>query len=804
MKEEWEGILHSTWIKVVLIAIMIIPMAYAGVFLGSMWDPYGHTDKLPVAIVNQDQTVTYNGAKLHVGNDLVKKLKTNDSMDFQFVNASTAKKGLQDGSYYMTITIPKNFSYNATTLLQDNPKKMELTYETNPGTNYIASKMDETAVHKIKESVNASVTTTYADTLFSQLKTLSKGLQDAGNGSDTLKDGVDKTVDGNQKIQQNLVTLANSTLTFKDGANSLQDGLQQYVDGVDKADDGSYTLSQGLQTLHQKTQALTGGIDSLAQGSEQLNTGVQQYSDGVDHLSNGLTQVASNNDALNRGMLALSKGSMQAVSGSKQVMGGLEQMSYSLSTMLNPEAQQEVAGLLTNNTDVSATNKDVIAQLQNKIDAGTASDTDRQMQALLKSNTALLQGNTQTVQKMLGGLQGVQQGLDRTGSTPETMGLLQGMGLLQNGIESINDGIHAPTGLQNSMLSYTNAVQALQQGASQLQQKSPQLRTGASTLQKGSQTMDAQTPQLKTGVSQLKDGATTLYNGTSMLVSKNPQLMQGMEALQSGSGQLHTGAQQLATGSMTLGDGLQKVKNGSMDLATSLHDGAKQSQLTTTDKTEKMMAQPVNVKHKEMYKVESNGKAMAPYMMSVGLYVGCMAFTLMYPLLKNRSKTSSGFRLWLSKASVMFTISTIMAIIMIVVLTLVNGLLPLQFIKTTLLACLISAAFMSMIVFFNATCGKIGAFLMLIFMVFQLGGAAGTYPIETSSAFYQTIHPFMPFTYSVSAFRHTLAMGGSIAGQVTIFAGMILVFSFLTYLFYRWKASVSEEHFEKTMLAQFH
>ena len=52
MKEEWKQIMSSTWIKIVLAAIVVIPMLYAGIFLGSMWDPYGNADKIPVAVVN--------------------------------------------------------------------------------------------------------------------------------------------------------------------------------------------------------------------------------------------------------------------------------------------------------------------------------------------------------------------------------------------------------------------------------------------------------------------------------------------------------------------------------------------------------------------------------------------------------------------------------------------------------------------------------------------------------------------------------------------------------------------------------
>ena len=41
---------------------------------------------------------------------------------------------------------------------------MELDYETNPGTNYIASKLSETAMKEIQAGVREEVTKTYAET----------------------------------------------------------------------------------------------------------------------------------------------------------------------------------------------------------------------------------------------------------------------------------------------------------------------------------------------------------------------------------------------------------------------------------------------------------------------------------------------------------------------------------------------------------------------------------------------------------------------------------------------------------------
>ena len=79
----------------------------------------------------------------------------------------------------MVITIPENFSANAASLTGDAPEKMELSYETNPGTNYIASKMSETAMKTIEASVRESVTKTYVQAVYDQIGVIGDGMQEA-------------------------------------------------------------------------------------------------------------------------------------------------------------------------------------------------------------------------------------------------------------------------------------------------------------------------------------------------------------------------------------------------------------------------------------------------------------------------------------------------------------------------------------------------------------------------------------------------------------------------------------------------
>ncbi|MFQ7287775.1 MAG: hypothetical protein ACLRPV_02060 [Lacrimispora saccharolytica] len=65
---------------------------------------------------------------------------------------------------------------------------------------------------------------------------------------------------------------------------------------------------------------------------------------------------------------------------------------------------------------------------------------------------------------------------------------------------------------------------------------------------------------------------------------------------------------------------------------------------------------------------------------------------------------------------------------MIFMLHLCDGFEPVEMGKTLAVACLASVAFMSVMYFFTNTFGKVGSFLMLVFMVIQLAGSVEPTP----------------------------------------------------------------------------
>ena len=154
--------------RIALIFLLIVPLIYSGFFLAGYWNPYGQMDQLPVAVVNLDNGSEMDHKPIEAGNDFVKQLKKQKELDFHFVSAKEANKGLKEGTYYMVVTIPDDFSENVTTLMDEKPETAKLLYTVNPGKNFVASQISTTAVEKMTTKINASITKVYSEGILSK------------------------------------------------------------------------------------------------------------------------------------------------------------------------------------------------------------------------------------------------------------------------------------------------------------------------------------------------------------------------------------------------------------------------------------------------------------------------------------------------------------------------------------------------------------------------------------------------------------------------------------------------------------
>ena len=146
IKNEWKSLLRNKLMLIVVIAIIVIPIIYAGLFLKSMWDPYGNVDSLPVAVVNEDKPVEYNGKTLSIGKDMTDELKTQvtESMRDEMSKQIADELGLPEDAF------------TADASIDGNTMNINMTMDVSKmGDTYANSSLDEFA-QTIEDDLNAT------------------------------------------------------------------------------------------------------------------------------------------------------------------------------------------------------------------------------------------------------------------------------------------------------------------------------------------------------------------------------------------------------------------------------------------------------------------------------------------------------------------------------------------------------------------------------------------------------------------------------------------------------------------------
>ena len=786
IKAEFKNILHNRLLLISTTVICIIPFLYSIFFLKSVWDPYGSTENLPVAVVNKDVPVEYRGQTMDIGHRMVKELKKNKQLKWEIVSPEKAHYGLTHRKYYTVVTIPKDFSKNATTVLDKHPKQMQLKYETNGSLNYIGQVISQLGMTKLNESIRAQVTRAYATAMFKALHTVGKGMSTASNGAKQLSTG--------------MVT--------------LQSGVNQYVAGVSQ-------VNNGVQTLRVSVAPLAAGAQQLASGSQTLANGIRQYTGGVGQLAAGLGQLNANSGALNSGASQLQSGLSQLSTGTKTLSNGANELNGKVNSMI-PELQNQMNSMsgdisnkgaaLNNALRPLASTQSQMTELSAKL--GQISDGIGQIQSAVSSNSSSTKLNSavgvlNSIDKSKLSeadqqkLAGVTQQLQSASSNSDQATLVSQLTKLKAGVNNLRTAVdqsatqagnstkqvqEAALALQNSLTNMQSQTSTAIGGmSSQLTLATSELAKGADKVNSGANTAAAGAGTLTSGIGQYTAGVAQAGAGAGQLTANSGQLNSGagqlagalgqlngqVPALTAGVNQLAAGTQQLVDNSPALVQGVIKLNVGAAKLSTALGKGAKTiNGIKTSNRTAKMIAEPSVEKHSNYSYVPNYGHALAPYVLSVALYVGMLVFNFVYPIRRVADPDASATAWWFSKVVVGAVAAIAMAVVecgIMMMCGLTIDHVP-SFFTTTILFGLAS---MAVVMFLSMTFDNPGRFVAMVLLMLQLGGSGGTFPMEVTMKFYNVIHWYLPMTYSILGLRDSIS--GGLGTHYTLFCNLVLL-----------------------------
>lgn len=871
MFKEWKAIFKKPTFIIVMIGISLIPALYNIIFLSSMWDPYGQLSELPVAVVNNDKEAFYNGNTMTIGKDMVSNLEQNKSLDFHFVNEEEGKKGLEDGDYYMVVTLPSDLSEKASSILSDHPEQMTINYQSSSGHSFIASKMSDSAMTQLKQNVSANVTESYTKALFQKMGDLKSGLTKAADGSEQLANGASQLAVGSQTLSSNLATLASSSLTFSDGTDQFTKGLTTYVTGVKQLNSGLGTFNDGLQNYTSAVSQVDTGLNQLSSktpelvaGVNQLNTGMKSYAGGVSQLNSGLSQFSVGVNAYTSGVEKLSVGTNQLSSQSDTLRDGITQLNKGIkeiSTKLNTSSQQkeditQLASSLdelnkslqsvtvSDNTDLKNTISNDLTNITTLAQTIVTNSQAEQEKILTNLQaTATYQSLTETQKKELteavsnnsnSTIESAKAILTTAGDLKENLGSINqpvsnlstlqtkanqllpiasssltsmssGFTQLQNAVD--NQLVPGSQSIENGVNAYTKGLDTISLGVNQLSEKNTTLTTSLDQLVSGStkltenssklttglDTLAGKTPELVTGIEKLSSGSAQLNNkspeliagltklqfGSDQLTDKSTQLLSAASQLGSGAMKIADGAGKLAEGGATLTAGIESLQVGTTDLGQGLRSASNQLKSASTEsENAETLSDPLVLSKTDNDQVPVNGIAMAPYMISVALFVAAISTNMIFAKLPSGRHPESRWA-WLKSRSAINGIIAVLAGVLVYGGVHLIGLTANHEMRTLILIIITSLAFMSMVTALTTWNSRIGAFFSLILLLLQLASSAGTYPLALTNDFFKGISPWLPMSYSVSGLRQTISMTGNIHHQVIF---LIITLAFFTAL----------------------
>jgi putative membrane protein len=671
--------------KLAVGAMIFIPLLYGALYLWAFWDPTGHLDQLPVALVDADQGSTLDGAALHAGADVSTRLLDSGDLDWHLTDAKDAADGVANGTYYFAVTVPAEFSADIASAGGADPTSAQLLVTYNDANSFLASTLGRSAMTRVRDAVAATI-----------------GEQ-----------GVDQVLVGLGSARDGFAQASDGALTLRAAGGRLADGAQQVADGATSAATGAAALADGSKQLVSGSSALKSGAQQLADGAEALSTGAGATASGAALVSTGTQRLADGASGAATSSATLAAGAAQVATGVHSATGQVEQLTASLPALQN----------------------------------GLAS-----IGAYLGAHAAA--GDT-TAAQLLTGLQSASATLPST----------------------------------TTVAAMSSQLAQLDAGAGKVAAGATQLSSGLGTLSTGANDLRSGSAQLAAGTQSVADGAGTLATAAGALVTGTSQLAQGTTTLATGASKLAAGTSTLAGGATQVADGSVRLEGGAQTLANGLSTGAAAIPDDSTGiRTQRAatLASPVALESTSVAAAQGFGEGFAPFFIPLALFVGSLITWLLLRPLPSRALATpaSGRRATLAGFLPAMVIGVGQVAVMLAVIHFGVGLQMATTGGTIAFTLLIVATFLALQQMLTAVMGPAaGKVAILALLMLQLASSGGTYPVETTPAFFQAIHPLLPMSYAVTGLREVITGGmdarlwGAVAYLGAVLVGSLAITS---------------------------
>ncbi len=829
-KQDWKRIAKNPVAIIIIVGISVIPSLYAWVNIKACWNVYENTSDIPVAVVNNDKSVTFDGKHLNIGDNVVEQLKKNDKIKWEFVDSKQADLGLADSTYYAAIEIPEDFSAKFLTVLTDHPQKPQIIYKADTKVNPVAGKITETAKNSLVQEITSNFVSTVNSTVFSSLNTV-------GKDADKNRDNILQIKDSIVKINSGMGAVTDSLQTIHTGS----DNLSQLLTSVNAA---LPTIQSGLQVVAQNNIDRQKAITST---QSALNSSIHNVDVNLDYVQTSNSRIQGLFADLNE---AAAQGNQTTVN---SLLPGINTELDSMDSAIDATiAYLKQCQSLDFNDDIDS----VIQSLQKLRKSLLDLETQlKQFQLLLRqtptdvkriyADLATAITDLQTINDLVQSTADQLTELNSTLNDPNIAQLITALNTLHGDLDNLIAQLKKVQGSEDSVLAaidsldktITNvnksidaiipkidaAITFLQSTEKDDSAKKEQLANIIKSLQKTKPYIQDEKAQFSTIQQQLND-TNAIGKNIADSVNKDAaqistQLISAQKLYNSGvKDDLNKIADSLTVSAKDAADLIQTAQGLNSDLehmVSTAQNGSEFASNFSADLNKRLLefkdvisllsdkmqlvgnndiaqiisilqsnpefmgsliSNPFDLKTESINAIPNYGSSMAPIYTTLALWVGCLILNSIFKTRVGYFKeleTYSVREKHFGKMLLFVTLAVAQGLIaslgdlFILQIYRVNGFLFVTF-------CVMSSLVFSIITYtLVSTLGNVGKAVSIIYMILQLAGSGGTYPIQVDPPVFKILQPLFPFTYTVGGLREAIA-GPLVTSVVQDFVGLTL------------------------------
>ena len=170
-------------------------------------------------------------------------------------------------------------------------------------------------------------------------------------------------------------------------------------------------------------------------------------------------------------------------------------------------------------------------------------------------------------------------------------------------------------------------------------------------------------------------------------------------------------------------------------------------------------ANPVQLSENKLYHIKNYGSAMTPFYTVLSIWVGALLMSsLLTTKVEDEECKYKPYEKYFGRWILFLVISLLQTLVITLGDMYILGTQAVSPYRFVFYGLLIASLFSSIIYTIVHLLGNVGKAICIILLVLQLGSSGGTFPIQMTSSFFQTLYPKVPFTYSIGLLRE--AVGG--------------------------------------------